>query len=76
MTNITMQVQGMSCGGCVKGVTRALEALDGVTVTEVALGSAAVAYDPASTSPARISEALGKAGYPVGRVEQVKDAHP
>jgi copper chaperone len=76
MKSIKMQVEGMSCGSCVKSVTRTLEALEGVSVTSVHIGSAAVAYDPGSTSPERIGEALGEAGYAVARVETLEDQRP
>lgn len=71
MKNIAMQVGGMSCGGCVRSVTNALAALEGVQVSKVEVGSASVAYDPNATSPERIGEALEKSGYTVRHVEPV-----
>ena len=37
MTTIHLEVQGMSCGGCVKSVTAALTPLPGVNSVEVDL---------------------------------------
>jgi copper chaperone CopZ len=53
----------MSCGHCVASVKKALEGLDGVTVEQVAVGTATVAYDPAVASPGKIAEAVSDAGY-------------
>lgn len=39
MTTIDLEVQGMSCGSCVKHVTQALQALTGVSGVEVDLPS-------------------------------------
>ncbi|MHB8900809.1 MAG: heavy-metal-associated domain-containing protein, partial [Thermoguttaceae bacterium] len=57
-------IEGMSCGGCVRGVTAALQRLPGVDVREVSIGSAQVSFDPSKISPAAIAEALIEAGYP------------
>jgi copper chaperone len=62
--NVSFEIQGMSCGHCVKHVTEALRRLDGVTVAQVVVGSADVAFDPAKTTPAAIAQAIGAAGYP------------
>jgi copper chaperone len=37
MESITLKVEGMSCGGCVKSVTNVLSALPGVAKAEVSL---------------------------------------
>jgi copper chaperone len=65
METITLQVDGMSCGHCVGSVRRALEAVDGVQVEQVDIGSASVAYDPTRTDSSRISRAVEEAGYAV-----------
>lgn len=64
MKSTTITIDGMSCGHCVKSVRRALERLDGVTVTDVEVGSATVEYDDGHVSPATIAEAVSSAGYP------------
>jgi copper chaperone CopZ len=54
----------MSCGACVKGVTKVLSRLEGVQPKQVEVGSAEVAYDDARVSPVDIAAALAAAGYP------------
>jgi copper chaperone len=63
MTRTTLGIDGMSCGHCVASVKKALAALDGVTVENVAIGSATVAYDPSVVSPEKIADAISDAGY-------------
>jgi copper chaperone CopZ len=63
MTRTTLKIDGMSCGHCVASVKRALASLDGVTVENVAVGSATLAYDPAVASPEKIADVISDAGY-------------
>jgi copper chaperone len=63
MTRTTLKIDGMSCGHCVTAVKKALLDLDGVTVENVAVGTATVQYDPAVASPEKIAEAISDAGY-------------
>ena len=63
MTRTTLKIDGMSCGHCVASVNKALGQADGVTVATVALGTAAVEFDPTTTSPEKIADAVSKAGY-------------
>lgn len=65
MDRMTMKIDGMSCGHCVSAVTKALEALPDVQVEQVKVGSATVAFDPATTTEARIAEAVETKGYRV-----------
>jgi copper chaperone len=65
MTQLTMDISGMTCGHCVGSVTRALKGLDGVTVEQVTLGKAKVSYDAGATSPAQIAQAIEEEGYSV-----------
>ncbi len=65
MTQLTMDISGMTCGHCVSSVTRALKGLDGVTVEQVTLGKATVDYDASATSPIRITQAVEEEGYGV-----------
>ena len=60
---ITIPIHGMSCGGCVSNVKRALGQLPGVTVETVTVGSATVSYDPAVSSHTTIFSAITRAGY-------------
>ena len=61
----TLQIDGMSCGHCVRAVQGTLEALDGVEVHTVEIGSAQISYDPATTDSASIVDAIEEAGYTV-----------
>jgi copper chaperone len=67
MENVTLNVQGMTCGGCVASVTRVLKAVPGVTEAEVTLqpGVAKVTFDPARTQPAALCAAIQDAGFDV-----------
>jgi copper chaperone CopZ len=64
MTNVTLSIDGMSCGHCVARVTRALELIPGVDVQQVVIGQAKVDVDPAQASTALIIERLTDEGYP------------
>lgn len=63
MTDITLTINGMTCGHCVERVTTALTAVPGVDVVSVRVGRAAVRYDPARVSPAQLTAAVEAAGY-------------
>ena len=65
MEHMTMAIDGMSCSHCVSQVTKALKELGHVDVEQVKIGGATVAYDPASTSPERIRQAVEDRGYSV-----------
>ena len=59
---LRFQIPTMTCGGCVKAVTRAVAALDGQAKVEADLGTKEVAVDtvvPVET----VAAALTKAGY-------------
>ena len=70
MEKATLRVTGMTCGNCVKHVTKALNKA-GVSDPHVDLSSGRVelSYDPATVSLAAITEAVGKAGYPATVME-------
>ena len=59
---VTIAISGMSCGHCVAAVKSALDAVPGVAVQNVTIGSATVALDPA-TSPDTAIGAVREAGY-------------
>lgn len=63
MTHISIQIDGMSCGGCVNSVRSALARIPGVQVDQVKVGIATVAYDPAMTDPEQLRVAIEKAGF-------------
>ena len=63
-----LNVTGMTCGGCVGKVTRALNEVTGVRDAKVSLptGAASVEYDERLTSPDQLKAAVQRAGYGVG----------
>ena len=65
MANTTLNIQGMTCGGCVKSVTNALQREAGVETVEVSLeqGKATIAYDPAQTSPQQLADLVDDIGF-------------
>jgi copper chaperone len=63
MEQISIQIAGMSCDGCVNSVRNALTRLPGVQVRQVDVGSATVTYDPGVTSPESVRRAIVSAGF-------------
>lgn len=64
MTNETLNIEGMSCGHCVRAVTEALREIEGVDVRRVEIGKADIAY-PATVTHEQVAAALEDAGYRV-----------
>jgi len=58
-------VEGMTCEGCARSVTRAVSAVPGVESVAVDLANkrATVRYDPAVSPIARVREAIQDAGF-------------
>jgi len=67
MESIKLNVQGMTCGGCVASVTRVLKAVPGVSEVAVTLqpGVARVTFDPALTPTEALRAAIEGAGFDV-----------
>ncbi len=65
MTEITLSVTGMTCGGCVSSVQKVLTALPGVQSAEVTLspGQARVIFDPSVIARAALEQAVIDAGF-------------
>jgi copper chaperone len=65
MATADIKIEGMTCEGCVKSVTRTLQGVPGVETVEVSLGQgkAEVTYDPAQTGVAELKRAVERAGY-------------
>ena len=59
---VTLAISGMSCGHCVAAVKSALAAVPGLSVRDVAVGSATVTLEP-QTPPDTVIEAVREAGY-------------
>ncbi len=68
MAQVKIKVGGMSCQGCVKGVTAALTAVAGVAAVNVdlAAGEASVEFDPEQVTVAALSQAVEDAGFEAG----------
>lgn len=63
MATRTLQIDGMSCGHCVKAVTMALQDLPGVEVKEVTVGAATIDADDAVVSQSQLTQAIEEAGF-------------
>lgn len=67
--SINLQVQGMTCGACVRHVTQALSPLAGVTDVEVDLATGRVRIEGDADGTSLIA-ALDEAGYPAQLASQ------
>ncbi|MBQ7625701.1 MAG: heavy-metal-associated domain-containing protein [Rhodocyclaceae bacterium] len=67
MTEITFGIEGMSCNGCVKTVTQALQSIAGVESAQVSLADAraTVRFDDTRTQPDALHQAVQDAGFDV-----------
>ena len=62
----TFTVTGMTCGGCVRRVRGAIEALDGVTDVDVQFkGGLITVTSDTAVDPAAVQAAVAEAGYEV-----------
>ena len=66
---LTLSIDGMHCGGCVRRVTTALERVTGVEVGSVEVGSAQMVFDSSRSGPDEIAAAVNRIGFSA-RVEQ------
>jgi copper chaperone len=67
MEQLTLNVTGMTCGGCEAAVKRALSRIDGVSSTTAshAENRVTIEYDATKTDVAQITRAIETAGYRV-----------
>jgi copper chaperone len=65
METAVIKVSGMTCQGCVRSVTRVLQAVPGVDAVEVSLekGEAALRYDPVRADLPQFRKAVEDAGF-------------
>ena len=65
MQTITLNIEGMTCGGCVKSVTKVLSKTAGVSSANVDLTSATavVEFDDAQTNVAALIDVVEDAGF-------------
>ena len=64
---VTIHVQGMSCGGCVKSVENSVNALSGVEKVNVQLetGKVDIEFNDSQTNIKQITDAIEGKGYTV-----------
>ena len=65
MAETTIKIEGMSCQHCVMRVKKAVDGVDGVSSSEVEIGTAKVVFDESRTSEDAIKAAITNAGYKV-----------
>lgn len=65
MQTITLNIQGMTCGGCVSSAQKALENVAGVRQAVVSLENhnAEITFDATQTHTAALIEAVENAGF-------------
>ncbi len=62
MAEVTLRIDGMHCGSCVRRASQALGGTSGITVKEVRIGAARLESADSEAADKAI-EALAKAGY-------------
>jgi copper chaperone len=67
MTTIDIAVDGMTCGGCVKSIERALIGQRGVSAAQASLEKkqVSISFDSEIVTPAHLEQAIQKAGFSV-----------
>jgi len=67
MKTITLNIDGITCGGCVESVTRLLEGVEGVEKAEVSLENknAVITFDESKTDTDALIDAVEDGGYDV-----------
>jgi len=70
-TPVRLAIGGMSCGHCIAAVERAIAAVPGARVGQVALGSASVELEPGTPAESVVA-AVREAGY----MARLADAAP
>ena len=61
----TLEVEGMTCTGCMRRVRQALESVDGVVIEDLSIRSAEITYDPSVVNRSAIVDAIRDEGYEV-----------
>ena len=63
---LSLKVSGMTCGGCINAITRAIQAQDPQAKVQADLASQTVNLET-SLSMAQASELITEAGFPVSQ---------
>lgn len=61
---LSLKVSGMTCGGCIKAVTKAIQAQDPNATVQADLGTQIVSLET-TLSQAQASQLITDAGFPV-----------
>jgi copper chaperone len=65
MAETMLKIEGMSCQHCVMRVKKAIDAVAGVTKSDVAVGTATIQFDESKAKKEDVIAAIEKAGYKV-----------
>ncbi|MBB6673708.1 cation transporter [Cohnella nanjingensis] len=65
MTNVTLKVEGMSCGHCVNSIEGALRTLGASGKVDLSGGTVAIAYDESKLTLEAIQTAIEDQGYDI-----------
>lgn len=65
MTEIRINIDGMTCQHCVMRVKKAIESLPGIQDVAVEIGIASVSFDASAIQQKEIEEAIVRAGYSI-----------
>ena len=65
MSTVTLDIQGMHCGGCATGIQMIAEGMDGMKTASVDLDAkkGVFEFDEAKVKPEQLIEEIGKLGY-------------
>jgi copper chaperone len=64
---VSLEIKGMTCGGCVNSINKAVANCEGINDYDVDLkqGLAVVSFDPALTNETEIAQSISDLGYEV-----------
>lgn len=65
MSNVTLKVEGMSCGHCASSIEGALKQLGAAGKVDLAAKTVAVSFEESRLTLAQIKEAIEEQGYDV-----------
>ncbi|UCE79870.1 MAG: cation transporter [Nitrospiraceae bacterium] len=65
MTDLRIQINGMTCQHCVMRVKQAIESLPGINDVTVEIGTASISFDASVIQQKEIEEAIVTAGYTI-----------
>jgi copper chaperone len=68
MKDITLAIDGMSCGHCLNAVNKAISSVPGVEIKTVRLGHAELRVPEGDAISDQVKAAIEEAGYKVNRL--------